>query len=191
MKDRNLNLSGTSTRMNLDLHEARWFAVYVKNKAEKLICEKLEKKQIEAYVPLLNYTRKYASKTKQVSLPLINCYVFVKITKAEYISVLQTESVVQFLKIKSEMQAIPEKEIEILKWVVGENLVEKAEPHIFENGTEVEVVAGNLTGLRGKIVKKQNRKYFLVALENIGYTLEVNVSQDMLQTINRLSNRAS
>ena len=189
MKDRNLSVANQlSIGLNqISDSEPKWFAVYTRFKSEKFIVEKLIKKGINAYVPLLKFTRKYASKTKQVELPLISCYVFVKITKSDYIKVLQTEHVIQFLKLNGELISIPEKEMEILKWVVGESLVEKATEGNIKSGTEVEVIGGNLTGLRGKVVKKQNKKFFLVSLESIGYSLEVNISIDMLQEVKTLS----
>lgn len=162
--------------------EARWFAVYTRNKSEKYVLDKLSKKGIEAYVPLLHFTRKYKSKTKQVELPLINCYVFVKITKEDYIRVLQTENVISFLKLRNNLIAIPENEIDTLRWVVGEKLTINVDENTgFEEGVAVEVIAGNLTGLKGKIVKRKNKKHFLVALKTIGYTLNVDISQDLLQ----------
>lgn len=166
----------------LDRSEAKWFAVYTRYKSEKFVLDKLNKKGITAYVPLLHFTRKYIRKVKQVELPLINCYVFVKITTEEYVKVLQTEHVIGFLKLSNVLQAIPQREIDILKWVVGE----KTEVNIVEGnkmikGKTVEVVAGKLTGLKGVILNRKNKKFLRVALNTIGFTLEVDISQELLQ----------
>ena len=61
--------------------EARWFAVYTGYKHEKKVVELLTQKGITAYTPLHRVTRRYTRKVKHVELPLINCYVFVQITK--------------------------------------------------------------------------------------------------------------
>lgn len=163
--------------------EPRWFAVYTRYKAEKFIVERLQKKDIECYVPLLKYTKKYQRKIKHVEVPLISCYVFVKIVKEDYVRVLETEHVINFLKIRGVLISIPNEEIEVLKWVVGEDLVENVTSETFEKGSKVEVIAGNLTGLKGEIVKRKSKKIFIVELENIGYTLEVNIAQELLQAI--------
>lgn len=182
------NKKSNQTKQNhLHSTEARWFAVYTKYKAEKFVAEKLQKKGIEAYVPLLHYTRKYKSKTKQVALPLISCYVFVRITKEDYVRVLQTEHVIHFLQLRSNLIAIPDDEIQTLKWVVGEKMdVQIHENKGFNTGAHVEVIAGNLTGLKGKIIKQKNKKFFVVELETMGYALEVNISQDLLQLTQQL-----
>ena len=74
--------------------EARWFAVYTRYKREKIVRKQLSDKGIECYLPLQQFTRHYTRKVKQVQLPLISCYIFVKICKPEYIKVLETPEVV-------------------------------------------------------------------------------------------------
>lgn len=163
--------------------EKKWFAVYTRYNCEKNVSENFTKKGIENYVPLLKYTRVYTRKRKQVELPLISCYVFVHITKEEYVKVLQTPHVISFLKIRGALISIPQKEIDIMRWVVGEELVEKVHNGKMEKGTKVEIVSGNLTGIKGTVVKRKSKKYVQVALESLGYTLEINVSEDMLQVV--------
>jgi len=163
--------------------EKKWFAVYTRHRAEKQVCDRLSKKGIENYIPLLKYTRVYSSKKKEVELPLISCYIFVCITKEEYVKVLQTENVISFLKLRGSMISIPQKEIDIMKWVVGEDLVEKVHNGKIDKGSKVEIISGNLTGIKGTVVKRKSKKYVQVALETLGYTLEINVSEDMLQQV--------
>lgn len=163
--------------------EKRWFAVYTRHKAEKFVAERLERKGIEVYLPLLKHTKRYVRKVKHVEIPLISCYVFVCITKEEYVTVLQTEHVISFLKIRNTLIAIPAKEIEILRWVVGENLVEKLHHNNMSKGSKVEVVGGNLTGLKGVVVERISKKTVLVSLETIGYSLELNIAEEMLQPL--------
>lgn len=188
MKDRNLNSEGNnSSDKGLSQTDKRWFAVYTRFKSEKYITDKLTKKGIEAYVPLLKYTKRYERKIKQVEIPLISCYVFVKITESEYVKVLQTEHVIRFLQLHGKLLSIPEEEMNLMKWVVGENAIEKVHEGSMNKGAEVEVIGGNLTGLKGKIIRQHNKKFFVVALENIGYTLELNVAKEFLQPVRRLS----
>jgi transcription antitermination factor NusG len=176
----------TERKDHISPTEKRWFAVYTRYRAEKYVCDKLSKKGIENYVPLLKYTRVYTRKKKQVELPLISCYVFVNITKEDYIKVLQTENVINFLKIRGAMISIPQKEIDIMRWVVGEELVEKAHNSPLEKGMKVEIVSGNLTGIKGIVIKRKSKKYVQIALDSLGYTLDLNISEDMLQKVHSL-----
>lgn len=165
---------------HLSHDQPKWFAVYVKVKTEKYVVNLLQKKGIEAYTPLLTEIKRYKSKTREVEKPLIRNYIFVKITANEYVKVLETNYVFSFLKINQNLISIPQKEMNILRWVVGENIEAKAHQNYFSEGILVEVIAGNLTGLKGRIKKKSGKKSFVVLLDTIGYSLEIEIPKDML-----------
>jgi transcription antitermination factor NusG len=169
--------------------DKRWFAVYTKFKCEKYVSDAFCKKHIDCYVPLVTRVKRYERKIKRYEVPLINCYVFVCITKNEYLSVLETEYVMKFLRQGKDLLSIPEHEIEILRRVVGD--VESAEVvdclHL-SNGEEVEVISGHLTGLQGKIVSKVGKKSFMVELNTLGYQLMINIDFKLLKPV---KNRAT
>lgn len=163
--------------------EAKWFAVYTKYKREKVIKRDLELQNIQAYLPIQKLTRVYASKRKVVQMPLISCYIFVKITKAEYLRVLQTESVVNFVRIAKNLISIPEREIEILKQVVGEGIPVTAEPKGLHKGDKVEILNGNLTGLQGTLVETHSGKEVIVDLDSMGYSLRMTLEAKYLKKV--------
>ncbi len=166
---------------HLSMHEAKWFAVYTRFKREKYVCEQLKNKGIECYIPLDKRIRIYGRKKTTVELPLINCYVFVKITKKEYVSVLDTVGVVSFLKFENRIISIPENEIIILRKVVGEfHEIDVLSEHDFENGDIVEIISGSLAGTKGILAEKENKHSFIVNLENIGIQLSVKVDPRIL-----------
>ena len=114
---------------------------------------------------------------------MISCYLFVKIRKAAYVPVLETEYVKSFVKFSKNLISIPEAEIELMQQVVGEKLVLSAEPYQWQEGDEVEVVAGSLTGLKGKIVSRDNKRELLVALTYMGYSLRLSVRPGLLRRV--------
>ncbi|MEK7255619.1 MAG: transcription termination/antitermination NusG family protein, partial [Bacteroidota bacterium] len=75
---------------HLDGVEPKWFAVYTRYKSEKVVQRLLQNKKIESYLPLQRVTRRYTRKIKHHDIPLISCYIFVKIVRAEYVPVLET-----------------------------------------------------------------------------------------------------
>ncbi len=162
--------------------EYRWFAVYTKYKAEKYVHNLLKKKGIEAYVPLIQSTKRYSSKIKTISKPLINCYVFVRILKKDYVSVLETEHVIRFLKQRKDLISIPNEEILILQKLVGEfdgiSVVER--PVV---GQQVELIHGNLTGLKGKVTEQKGKNEFIVALDSIGLQFSIEVNAQYLMAL--------
>lgn len=175
---------GHSRRLG-DLHptEKRWFAVRTHFKWEKLVHGWLEKKDIEVYLPLLHVVRRYASKTKRLQLPLINNFVFVKITESEYIKVLETEGAIFFLKDAKVLKAIPEREIAILRLVVGEEIDPSIDvaPISYNVGQEVEIVRGQLAGMKGKLVEQKGKKKFVVELTGMDLELRMEIEMDMIR----------
>jgi len=161
--------------------EKRWFAVATKFKCEKYVVEQLSRKGIIAYVPLIRTTKKYESRIKSHDKPLIHCYAFVQISSEEYISVLETDYVIKFIKQRKDLLSIPDKEIQLLQQIVGEyqgsiDVVEKR----FSVGQEVDIVAGHLTGLKGRIIEGSLNKAILVELEHIGIQLRIQVDENLL-----------
>ena len=178
-------LQKTTQEYESHLHgtEPRWFAVYTRYKSEKVVKRLLDMKNVENYLPLQTVTRRYTRKIKTHEIPLISCYIFVKITKQEYVPVLETENVVKFLRFARNLLSIPEDEINILRRVVGEGIEVEAEPGRFKEGDAVEVIGGKLTGLRGRLVEKHGKKHMLVELETVGYTLKMNIDVALLKRV--------
>ncbi|MFT6743186.1 MAG: transcriptional antiterminator RfaH [Paraglaciecola sp.] len=163
--------------------EPRWFAVYTNYKREKLVEKMLKQKQIDCYLPIQKVTRKYVRKVRTLELPLISCYIFVKIIKKEYVPVLETEYVLKFTKIAQNLLSIPEAEMETMKRVVGEGVDVSIEPTAMQNGDEVEIISGNLTGLKGKLISIEGKKEVVVELEQMGYSLRMNVDASLLRSL--------
>ena len=76
----------------------------------------------------------------------------------------------KFLKQGKDLLAIPDHEIQILKRVTGDI-------------NHVEVIAGHLTGVRGKVISKLGKKSFLVELKTLGFQLMVNVDIKLLRPV--------
>ena len=169
---------------HLDEHEARWFAICTPYKREKVVKSRLDKQEIVNYLPLLHLTRHYTRKAKKVELPLFNGYLFVNITYKDYIKVLQTPDVVKFVRFSGNLVSIPQNEIDLVKRVVGEGIEVRIETLGFKPGDLVEIIGGNLTGIRGKLIKEEGKQRFLVELNSLGMGLEWQIDQKLLKKIN-------
>lgn len=170
---------------HLHASEPRWFAVYTSVKREKLAHKLLSQKGIHCYLPLLKVTRRYTRKIRTLQLPLISCYLFVKIVRSEYVPVLETEHVLRYIRFSKNLISIPEEEINLIKRVVGEDLPLDVAPTAWHEGDDVEVIAGNLTGLRGKLVALEGKKHFVVELQTLGYSLRMTIDPAHLHKLNK------
>ncbi|NND34081.1 MAG: UpxY family transcription antiterminator [Saprospiraceae bacterium] len=162
--------------------DSRWFAVYTKFRSEKDVVKRLARKGIEAYTPINQVVRQYKRKRKVVDLPLINSYVFVKITKDQYIKVLETEYVHKFISFSKNLISIPEEEITLLKRICQEISEIETENVPYQDGKPVEIISGNLTGIQGKLIADLG-KNFLVELEYIGIGLRLEVYPKYLKPL--------
>lgn len=135
---------------------------------------------LEVYLPLQKVTRHYTRKIVHTELPLISCYLFVKIVKKQYVPVLDDPDVLFLVKQRSDLLAIPEHEINILKAVTGEAIqveVNKIE-EVPAAGDEVEIMQGRLFGTKGYLVETRNRKTVIIELETLGIALQLQVPLD-------------
>ncbi|TXB68911.1 UpxY family transcription antiterminator [Phaeodactylibacter luteus] len=168
---------------HLSNEEARWFAVYTNFKREKMVAKRLAAKGIEHFLPLQKVTRKYTRKVKHLELPLINCYVFVKIKKQEYVPVLETDDVLRFVTFSRNLISIPEREIDILRLIIGEEVEMEVQQGTLAVGDQVEIIGGSMTGVKGILMGQQNEKNFVVALETMGYSIHMAIEPSRLKRI--------
>lgn len=176
-------MSADTKENHLHPTKPKWFAVNTRSKSEKVVSRLLQAKAIEHYLPLQKVTRRYTRKIKTHEIPLISCYIFVKIIKGDYVRVLETENVVKFIKFSKNLIAIPDEEIELMKLVVGEGDQVEAHQGRFREGDPVEVVGGRLTGIKGTLLEIQGKKQVVVELENVGYSLKMNIDASMLRKV--------
>lgn len=171
-----MSMASVDYRKNWDLHptEAKWFAVRTPSKWEKKVADRLDMKGISVYLPLQKRRVKYSGqKAKTIVKPLISSFVFVQIVESEYSKVYETEGVAFFLKDAGALKAIPEKEMEHLRFFVGEKV--RVQDAKFEPGDEVEVIVGEFSGTRGRWVQGKNRSYFVVNLFFLGKEMLVEI----------------
>lgn len=150
------------------MNEKQWYVVLTGSRKEKFVVDLLRRKQIECYLPLVKRTRRYASRIKSHEVPLISCYVFVQINTDARISVLETEYVYKFVSFGNKIAQIPVHEMELMRQIVGAyDNVELADKQEFAKGQQVELIAGELTGIKGTVIEERGNKKYLVKIESL------------------------
>ncbi len=161
--------------------EPRWFAVRTGFRNEKVALKMLTTNAIETYLPIQNLTRRYGKKVRKVEMPLINSYVFVRICKDQYKTVLQTEYVSGFLRLGQNILSIPDDQIDLMRRLLGEGIELTVEPTVaYQKGDWMEVIAGPLLGMRGILVTIHGKDTMLIELVNSGYTLQMSIDKSLL-----------
>jgi transcription antitermination factor NusG len=157
-----------------------WYAVHTRYKSEKIVQRMLTRKHIESYLPLQKRFRRHGTKMLMSEIPLISCYIFVKITKADYVKVLETEYVVGFVRFAKDIYPIPDEELNLMHRIVDGSTDVVVEKNTFYEGETVEIATGNLAGLTGKLIEIEGKNRVLVELETIGFTLQISVEKQNL-----------
>ena len=161
----------------------RWYAIRTRYKSEKVVAKALQQKGIEVFIPLMTRTRRYTRKIKHYEIPLINCYVFVRLDLSNKVRVLETEHATGFVGFNGTPSPISEDEIGLLRKVVGEIREVSSRPLTYAPGAAVEVIAGGLTGLHGKLVDYKGKEEFVVELMGVGYELQISIERKDLRSL--------
>lgn len=160
-----------------------WHAVYTKSRAEKKAYSEFQERQIEAFLPLQRKLRQWSDRKKWVEMPLIPGYVFVNISRMEYDKVLQSNYVVSYVRFEGKAAIIPDHQINYLKLMLEQGDFEVEISHqTFRPGQLVEVIAGPLIGLRGKLVEIKGKEKVALELEKIGYSALIEIEKSHIRS---------
>lgn len=165
-------------------NQKKWHVIYTRSRAEKKVFAELERYGIESFLPLQKKLRQWKDRKKWVETPLISGYCFVNIDRKEYDKVLQIDNVVCYITFEGKAAVIPPGQIEALKKMTRQSDFEvTVSQENFEQGQKVEIIAGPMIGIRGELVKLQNRKRFIVRIEHINTVFSVEIPANNLTPI--------
>jgi len=165
----------------IDKKVQKWYAIYVRSRAEKRVAAELEENGIDAYLPLYKTIRQWSDRKKKVQIPLIRGYLFVFIKGREYFEVLKSEGVVSFVKFQGKPTSIPDWQIQNLRILLGSGEDFEFDVSDFGEGDFVQITAGVLKGLKGQIVKVRRKKKLLISLDALDYSFTVNIHPAMVE----------
>jgi transcription antitermination factor NusG len=157
----------------------KWHAVYVKSRSEKKAQTELQFKEIETFLPLQRKLRQWSDRKKWVEMPLISGYLFVNICRKEYDIVLQSNYVVSYVRFDGVAAVIPDNQIDYLKlMLLQDNFDIEVIHESLAPGQMIDVIAGPLIGLHGKLVLIKGKNKVAVELEQLGYSALIEIPAD-------------
>lgn len=164
------------------LHDQKhWYAIRTRHRSEKWVVEQLEEKGVEAWIPLKWSVKKYPGRIRKTQIPLIYGYAFVHIAQEHYVKVLEAEGVFGFVRFENEIPTVPSGQIELLKFITGENMDVEMTDTPMEKGDKVELIGGELTGLSGELVEFKGKNRVLMRMENVGLSFFIEVPKGNLR----------
>ena len=140
-----------------------WYAIYTKSRHEQKTYERLLKKNIETFLPLVERWSRRRDRRKRINLPLFPGYLFVhsQMDAHTHLEILKTDSVVRILGNDGKPIPIPDEQIFGIQTLIKNGMAITPFPYLKE-GMRVRVVNGPLIGIEGILLKTQPNKHRLV-----------------------------
>jgi transcriptional antiterminator NusG len=151
-----------------------WFALWTRSRHEKLVRDQLQHKQVEVFLPTITKWSRWKDRKKQVEWPLFPGYCFARFDAAERLPILKCEGVVTIVGTEGYPSPIPPVEIDSIRQLIDSELAFDPCPLIKE-GMMVEVKAGPLKGVVGRLVRKGSHARLVLSVDLIGQAVSVEV----------------
>jgi transcriptional antiterminator RfaH len=161
----------------------RWYAIYTRPRAEKLVFSRLEEMNLEAFLPLQKTYRQWSDRKKMIEKPLLSSYVFVRVKKKQFPYVFRTAGVVKFISFEGQPVPIPVKQIDNLRLIVNSDAEIEVTGEEFAKGDNVEVMSGSLTGLTGELIRIGGKKRVIVRIDRLDQNILVTIPVTFLKKV--------
>lgn len=159
-----------------------WFVIFTQPNHEKIACSNLNKKGIEAFLPLRKEIRQWSDRKMKVEVPYFPNYLFVNLRKIDRYIVFEAPGVIRYLDSNQNPTVMDEKEMTIIKKLES---LEKFEvtSETFSKGDAVVITSGPLMNMEGVLVDKKGSKRLLLQLQSIKRNLIIEVAAYNLRKI--------
>lgn len=163
-----------------------WFGLYVRSQWERRVTAELERRGIEAYLPVLREVRRWSDRQKQTEAPAFPGYVFARFDVQQSLRVLSITGTVHILGTK-EPEPIPEVEIDAVRRVLAVQPSVAPLRLLPKRGSTVRIISGPLMDIIGVCEKVDQHCRVYVAVPMLGRSIPVQLDPDEVETISNLS----
>lgn len=167
---------------------ARWYAIYCKSRHERQAHLKLLSKGIETFMADYETCAQWGTRRRQVKKNLLPGYLLVRFDKTVqlYYEILQTSGVVKFVGgAWPQLSFIPDEQVESLQALLSSEQPFVEVPYL-NVGDKVEVMAGPLAGLRGRVfAAKAHRNRLIVSIDLLQRSVQVELDSSLLARAER------
>jgi transcription antitermination factor NusG len=161
--------------------EEKWYALYTRPRAEKLVFQRLVEAGIETFLPLQKTYRIWSDRKKLVEKPLLSSYIFVKTIPKNFPIVFRTNGVVKFISFEGQPVAIPPNQINNLRLLIDSDADIEVTSEKFAPGDNVEVVSGSLVGLTGELIKIGSHNRVIIRIDRLDKNLILKIPRSFLR----------
>lgn len=169
-----------------EVHPKHWVAALVQARHEKAVGERLDKMQVENFVPTQWEIHQWSDRKKKVERVVIPMVVFARVDQATEKRLRTYSFIYKLLSYPGQHTAavIPDTQIERLKYMLrhSESAVEMQE-HPFRIGETVRIARGPLKNLEGELCfMEADKPMVAVRIDCLGYAC-VNIDKSDIESV--------
>jgi len=167
--------------LSMTVAEKIWYVLCTKSRSEKQVYNRLLENNVEAFLPLYTTLRQWSDRRKKIEVPFFPSYVFVHITRKEFLIPLYTEGAFKYISFQGLPAAVPQRDIDNLKIILNGKPELEITNRKFHQGQKVRVAYGVLKDLKGELVHCGRSSRLLVRIEGIDQNLLVKIPANYLE----------
>ncbi len=160
----------------------RWYAVSVRQRAEKITAACLEVKGYAYLLPTRKVRRRLSDRVKVIDQPLFPGYVFCKFDARHRLALLTTPGVISVVGLGREPAPVTDSEIEAISRIVDAGVPAEQWPFV-EAGQRVEIASGTLKGLEGVVVRCNSEFRVVVSVTLLRRSVAVQVDRNSVRLL--------
>ena len=156
--------------------EKQWFALRTRARHEKVVRDRLSQRGFEQLLPTLTRLSQWKDRKKLIEEPLFSGYCFARFLAPERITVLEVPGVAYIVGREEYPEPVPQEEIDALTRLATSGLRYVPSVSISE-GTPVEIIKGPLSGIRGRLIRRERHHYVIIGVQLLqqGATVSIDV----------------
>jgi len=153
-----------------------WYAVHTRARHESAVAHRLRERGVTTFLPTVKEVHRWNDRRKTITLPLFNCYVFVRLipNNQERQRVLRTDSVLGLVGAQGVGTPIPNEQIEAVRMLVEHELPSCSHPFL-KAGQRVRIRGGALEGLEGIFLSHLGERKLIISIEAMQRSLAIQV----------------
>jgi hypothetical protein len=160
---------------------ADWWVLHTKPRAEKSLARHFTARDLPFFLPLYQHQWRTRGRLFRAHLPLFPSYIFLCGDASTRLAALETNQIVRAIPVSDVIQL--RKDLCRIYRLMQGGMVLAPEDQLLP-GTPVEIVAGPLAGLEGKIIQRGNQMRFFVEIHMLQRGVSVEIEGWMIRLRN-------
>jgi transcription antitermination factor NusG len=159
-----------------------WFALRVRSNYEHVAAMHLQDRGFEEFLPTYKTERQWSDRKKQINLPLFPGYVFCRLNPEDRLPVLTIPGTVGLVGFGKGPAAIPDREIESVRKMIGSGLLVAPWPFL-EVGQTVRIERGPLAGVEGILQEVKKTFRLIVSIPMLQRSVSAEVDRTWIRPV--------